>query len=345
MENFFTPKPYDMHLHLRDEDRLKAVAPITAEFFRGAVIMPNLTPPVCSVDDVIGYKARIMNTLGEGSSFNPLMTFKIMPETTRRDIVRLADGSVVAGKLYPKNLTTNAHDGIEDFFALHPVYSAMAENGIVLCIHGEMPGDDIEGMNRESAFLRTLKVIAKTHPSLKIVMEHITTEAAVDAVLDLDNVSATITVHHLLLNHDDVGGDRMCPGHYCKPVAKMEKDRKALVWAATSGCPKFFFGSDSAPHPEEGKARLYDCCAGIFTAPVALPLLAQIFECNNALDRLQPFVGQYGKVFYEISENIAVNPGQLLFEKKHWTVPEKVAGIPVFWAGQQIEWTVTQQAS
>ena len=251
---------------------------------------------------------------------------------------------MVAGKVYPKNLTTNAQDGVNDFFALRDVLSAMQDHNLVLCLHGEMPGDHIMGRDREQAFLRTLKFLARTYPNLRIVMEHITTAAAVEAILDLpDNVAATITVHHLLLTHDDVGGDRMCPNHYCKPIAKDPTDRAALVQAVISGCPKFFFGSDSAPHPKEGKQRLYDCCAGIFTAPVALGLLADIFEQNNALgERFELFVRNSGMDFYEVSEPLENPPRKLRFIKEPWLVPEEFAGIVPFWTKQTINWKVAE---
>jgi len=342
MDQFTIPKLWDMHVHLRDGEMLKAITPFTARHFYRAVVMPNLTPPVRAAADVSAYYERIMNAAGPDSNFNPLMTFKIMPDTEPKSIESLAAlDYLVAGKVYPKNLTTNAQDGVDDFLALRDVYLAMQKNNLVLCLHGEMPGDHIMGRNREQEFLRILWFLARTYPDLRIVMEHITTAAAVDAILDLpDNVAATITVHHLLLTHDDVGGDRLCPNNFCKPIAKDPADREALIQAATSGCPKFFFGSDSAPHPKEGKQRLYDCCAGIFTSPVALGLLADIFEKSNALDRFEMFVRNFGAQFYGISEPLEDPPRKLRFIKHPWLVPDEFAGIVPFWTKQTINWKV-----
>ncbi|OGY32709.1 MAG: hypothetical protein A3C02_03675 [Candidatus Andersenbacteria bacterium RIFCSPHIGHO2_02_FULL_45_11] len=274
------------------------------------------------------------------------MTFKILPDTSPAMLPELKQRGAIAGKVYPKNVTTNADDGVEDFFALSPVFHAMEELGIALCFHGEMPGKHIEGMNREREFLRTLRFVAKTFPKLRIVMEHITTAAAVDAVLDLpDTVAATITVHHLMLTHDDVGADRMQPHHFCKPVAQWKADRDVLIQAAISGCPKFFFGSDSAPHLKE-KKECSDCCAGVFTAPVALPLLAAIFDTFYALDRLQKFVYDSAKAFYRIDEFWTLPAGlqqpKMQLSKEPWTVPTEINGVVPFMAGETLDWSAKQ---
>jgi len=336
-------KPWDMHVHLRDGKMLETIAPITARHFARALVMPNLTPPIRTNDDVSRYRRKILAAVGPESSFEPLMTFKILPDTDPRVIGGMGVNGLVAGKAYPKGLTHNAEDGIEDYFALRDVFAAMEEHKLVLCLHGEKPGKNIMGRNREREFLRTLCFLARTFPRLRIVLEHITTAAAVDMVLKLpDTISATITVHHLLLTQDDVGGDRMSPNHYCKPIAKDPADRDALIEAATSGCPKFFFGSDSAPHPREGKARLYDCCAGIFTAPVALPLLAEIFERHHALDRLELFVRDFAIQFYHPPGPAHDPLRKLRLVKQPWTVPEEMGGIVPFYAGKEISWRVAE---
>ncbi|TSC72108.1 MAG: dihydroorotase [Parcubacteria group bacterium Gr01-1014_38] len=344
MDQFTIQKPWDMHVHLRDGEMLKTVAPITARYFARALVMPNLTPPIRTNDDVSRYQQEILAASGPGSGFKPLMTFKILPDTDPHSIAELAQmKDVVAGKAYPKGLTHNAEDGIEDYFALRDVFAAMEKHNLVLCLHGEMPGTHIRGRDRERAFLRTLCFLARTFPNLRIVLEHITTVEAVETVLRLpDTVAATVTAHHLLLTHDDVGGDRMCPNHYCKPVAKDPADRDALIQAAISGCPKFFFGSDSAPHPREGKTRLYDCCAGIFTAPVALPLLVEIFERHHALDRLESFVYDFAVQFYHPRGPATGFPPKLRFVKDQWTVPEEIGGIVPFYAGQELSWRVEE---
>lgn len=334
------PKPFDMHVHLRQDDLLRRMAPWTARYFAKALVMPNLTPPVCTANAVALYRQEIIVAVGSASGFEPLMTFKILPDTNPSTLEGLQRAGAVAGKVYPKGLTTNAEDGVEDYFALYPVFSMMQKLGLVLCLHGEKPGAGIEGFDRERAFLRTLFYLARTFPTLRIVMEHLTTAAAVEGVLQLPGtVAATITVHHLLLTHDDVGGDRMRPHHYCKPVAKRVTDRDALVEAAISGCPKFFFGSDSAPHPRHRK-ECSECCAGIFTAPVALPLLAEIFERQNALDRLQLFVHDNALRFYGLSEALRPDRPTLTLVRQPRVVPEEIDDVVPFYAGQQLSWSV-----
>lgn len=345
-------KPYDFHVHLRDGQMLQLVAPITAAQFYRALVMPNLRDnPVLTLSDAQAYRARILDAVGPSANFEPLMTIKIRPDTTKAIIRECKHGQlttcVVAGKVYPKGLTTHSDDGVENFLGLYSIFQAMEESGLVLCLHGEMPGDDITSRDREREFLRTLKFIAKTFPGLRIVMEHITTAAAVDTILDLPgNVAATITLHHLMLTCDDVGGDHMHPDHYCKPIPKDRADLLALRMAATSGCPKFFFGSDSAPHPRTGKERGKDCCAGIFTAPVALPLLAEVFEWDNALDRLEGFVRHHGWQFYGTGEPAADRPRQITLTKEPWEVPPVFGSEPhsvvPFAAGRKITWRLKE---
>lgn len=337
------PFAFDAHLHLRDGDQLANVAPLSAQHFSAAIIMPNLTPAVRTVLDVSQYRERIMTTIGDNTPFEPLMTVKIYPDTDP-DSLRTLIGPrnkrlAIAGKVYPKGLTTNAEDGVEDYFALFPVFKQMEDMGLVLCLHGEKPGSNIEGMDRESKFLRTLYYIANTFPDLQIVMEHITTEASVDAILNLpDNISATITAHHLMLTYDDVGGDRMRPHNWCKPVAKRASDRDALIESAISGCPKFFFGSDSAPHPKEKKESA-ECCAGVFTAPIALPLLAQIFDQHHALDRLAGFIGKFARKFYNVS-HMPERP--IMLVNTPMKVPSEYGGVVPFMANQQLQWSVQE---
>lgn len=339
MERFLIRKMWDMHVHFRDGDMLQTVAPITAQYCACALVMPNLTPPIRTPDDVSQYRQRILAAVGPESDFVPLMTFKILPDTDPHSIPELAQQKdLVAGKVYPKGLTTNADDGIEDFFALGKVFAAMEKHDLVLCLHGELPGR-IPELKREHAFLRTLKFIARSFPRLRIVLEHITTAAAVDTVLDLpDTVAATITVHHLFLTHDDVVGTKLHPHHFCKPIAKTEEDRAALLEAALSGCPKFFFGSDSAPHPR-GAKECADGCAGMFTAPVAPPLLTETFEKHGAFKRLKPFTSDFPKRFYRLPE---VKDRKLLLVRQPWTVPEEIGSIVPFYAGQEISWRVVE---
>lgn len=338
--NLTIPKPLDMHVHLREGDLLRMTVPRTARYFSKALIMPNLTLPIRTAKDVSLYRQEIMVAASPSSDFEPLMTFKILPDTDPSTLKGLKGAGAVAGKVYPKGLTTNAEDGVEDYFALHPVFTEMQKLGLVLCLHGEKPGKNIDGLNREHAFLRTLFYLARTFPKLRIVLEHITTAAAVDAVLHLpDTVAATITVHHLLLTHDDVGGDHMQPHHYCKPVAKFASDRDALVEAAVSGCPKFFFGSDSAPHLR-GRKECSECCAGIFTAPIALPLLASVFKQNGALDRLRMFAHDAALRFYGLYEKPPPHAVTIMLKDEPIRVPEEIGGVVPFCAGQWLAWSV-----
>ncbi len=339
---FTIPKLFDMHVHLRQDKLLRAVTPFTARVCAKALIMPNPLPPIRTGEAVRNYKSEIQSAADPHTAFEPLMTFKIVPDTDPSTLDDLKNVGAIAGKVYPKGLTTHAEDGVEDYFALAPVFRGMEDLGTVLCLHGEKSGKHILGRDRERAFLRTLFYIVRTFPRLRIVLEHITTAAAVDAILQLpDRVAATITVHHLLLTHDDVGCDRMHPNNYCKPVAKDPEDREALIEAAISGCPKFFFGSDSAPHPPEGKARLYDCCAGIFTAPVMVPLLAEIFERHHALDRLEAFTRSFAAKFYGLIDH-KEQSDYLRLVKEPWIVPERIGGIVPFHAGKEISWRVQE---
>lgn len=330
------PKPLDMHVHFRQEPMTSQIVPYTACDFSRALVMPNTKPAIQTPHQVVGYRQMIMASVPEETSFLPLMTFEIRPDTDPALIAPLQLAGVVAGKGYPKGMTTNAEHGIEDYFALFRVLAEMQRLDMVSCWHGEKPGSGIDGLKREEAFLQTLWYIVRTFPRLRIVLEHITTAAAVQAVLEMpETVAATITVHHLLLTHDDVGGDRMRPHHYCKPVAKFAADRDAVRMAALSGCPKFFFGSDSAPHLTYTK-ECGEPCAGIFTAPVALPLLAQIFEQYHALDRLQRFVHDNAVAFYRLSPSVPT----LTLAKSSFEVPPEIAGAVPFFAGQRIDWCV-----
>lgn len=352
MKSITLKNPIDAHLHVRKGDTLATTVPLAANQFAHAVIMPNTKPAIQTVEDVRRYKAEILEHVPRENYFEPLMTFKILPETDPKEVRRfrpessagsgLSMSSVIAGKVYPKDLTTNAEDGVDDYFALWPVFEKMQELDIPLCIHGEMPGKDIEGLHREREFLRTLKLIVRSFPKLRVVMEHITTDAAVEAVLSLPaNVAATITAHHLIITCDDVGVDRMNPHNYCKPVAKMRADRDALIYAATSGCPKFFFGSDSAPHDKTSK----ECdgpCAGVFSAPILLPLLAQIFAEHNALDRLERFVCRNARAFYRISRYVGLPDLLVTLMNSPMVVPSIIDGFVPFKAGQELSWSIAK---
>lgn len=333
METLEIRRPDDFHVHLRDGDML-IVAQHTAKDFARALVMPNLTPPVLDWLEAANYRDRItLNTRGTG--FQPLMTIKLVPRTTPAIIRAAKAHGVTAAKAYPVGVTTNSDDGISDFSAMSDVFAAMQEVDMVLCLHGESPG--IFSLDRESHFVSTtLRKLHNTFPRLRIVLEHVTTSTAIHALYELgDNVAASLTVHHLLLTLDDVIGDKIKPHNFCKPVAKYPHDVRALKNAVMRGDPRVFLGTDSAPHSKENK----ECaagCAGIFTAPVAMPILAELFESWGCLNKLEPFTSEFGAKFY----GLPLNMGTLKLVKQPWTVPSIINGVVPFHAGKTLSWQV-----
>ncbi len=334
MKEIVLRKADDMHVHLRQGDMLKSVLPFTAAQCGRALVMPNTMPAILTADDVTQYRNSILAELDKNADFEPLMTFKVAPTTKPEDIPALKKAGAVAGKLYPDGVTTNSAGGVTDFEALYPVYEAMQLHELVLCLHGEMPGTF--SLDRETRFLDVLRSIAKKFPRLKIVLEHATTADAVECVLSLpENVAATLTVHHLYLTLDDIIGDRLNPHAFCKPVAKRPEDRDALVKAALSGNPKFFLGSDSAPHAIPTK----ECAcgaAGVYTAPVLLPALVQLFEQHGKLAMLEPFTSTFGALHY----GLPVNESFITLKKQDWVVAEQYGEVRPFMAGVTLGWKV-----
>lgn len=278
-ETYHLRTPDDFHVHLRQGTALAAYTQDLAAGFARALVMPNTLPPVSTADDLERYRSQIVEGLGPNPPrFQPLMSFKLAPRHDAEAVTALAGGGVKAGKLYPAGVTTNSEDGVRTIESIFPALEAMQEHDIVLCIHGEVP--DAFCLERETAFLSKLETIVTRFPGLRVVLEHLSTADAVRAVRDLPpRVSATITVHHLLLTLDDLIGGELRPHHFCKPVVKTPADRAMLREVVLNGEPKFFFGSDSAPHTREHKEC--DCgCAGLYTAPVSLPLLASFFEAH-----------------------------------------------------------------
>ena len=273
METITLHSPFDMHLHLRDNDMLKLVAPLSSQTFSGGIIMPNLVPPVDTKEAVIAYKNRIIEAIGD-DEFEPMMTLFFKPYT--KEFLEDVKEYISAIKLYPAGITTNSEGGVEtiDTVALAPTFNAMSELGIPLCVHGETNGFV---MDRESEFMSVYEALAKAFPNLTIIMEHITTKDAVELVQKYNNLYATITVQHLLITLDDVAGGMLQPHLFCKPIAKRPEDQQALLDIALSGHPKIMFGSDSAPHPKHAKESC-GCAAGVFTAPIALQVLTELFE-------------------------------------------------------------------
>ena len=298
-------RPDDWHLHLRDGAMLATVTPDSAADFGRALIMPNLVPPVVRGEDAAAYRDRIMAAIPAGADFTPLMTLYLTETTEADDLVAAArDGIITAVKLYPAGATTNSASGVRDIAAVMPVLEAMAEAGIPLCVHGEVTDPEIDIFDREAVFIeRVLDPLRSRLPALRVVMEHVTTADGVDYVREGgETIAATLTTHHLFItrNHILAGGIR--PHYYCLPVAKRETHRRALVAAAISGDRSFFLGTDSAPHLDS--AKLSECgCAGIYTAPNTLACLAQLFEQEGALDRLEGFVARHGAAFYGVPVN------------------------------------------
>ncbi len=298
-------RPDDWHLHLRDGEMLRAVAPESARHFGRAIIMPNLVPPVVTGAEAAAYRDRIRAVLPEGSGFTPLMTLYLTEQTDAADVVQAArDGIISAVKLYPAGATTNSASGVRDFDKVRPVLDAMADAGIPLCVHGEVVDADIDIFDREAVFIdRVLDPIRRATPGLRVVMEHITTKDGVEyARSGGDTLGATITTHHLVINRNHILVGGIKPHYYCLPVAKRETHRQALVAAATSGEPGFFLGTDSAPHSDPAKESACGC-AGCFTATNTLSILAEVFETAGALDRLEAFASLNGAAFYGLAPN------------------------------------------
>lgn len=344
MESFTIREPDDFHVHLRDGPMLGAVAPYTARQFRRALVMPNLTPPVLTGADADAYRGRIQAQLGE-NNFKPLMAIKIVDSTTPKMVYEARKLGVIAGKLYPEGVTTNSEDGVRSFEGLYAVFRAMADCGMVLCLHGESPGVFV--LDREEHFIEhCLLPLLKTVSNLKVVLEHATTARAVELVPNFGNLAVTITAHHLFLTLDDVIGGMLEPHHFCKPVAKRAADRAALVHAATSGRPRIFLGTDSAPH-DISKKECRSGCAGVFTAFSALELVTQVFDERHALSHLENFTSRWGAEFYDLP----LNDGSVTLRREPLFVPETIgatvlpSGIRPFRAGQRLPWTATCRSS
>jgi len=295
-------RPDDMHLHLRDGAMLQGILPETTRHFARAIIMPNLVPPVVTAADARAYRDRILAAMPEGARFEPLMTLYLTESTDPADVASAhASGLVKAVKLYPAGATTNSHGGVRDFDRVRRVLETMAEIGLPLCIHGEVTTPEVDIFDREAVFIDTvLDPLRRANPGLRVVMEHITTsEGVAYARSGNEDLAATITTHHLIINRNHILVGGIKPHYYCLPVAKRESHRLALREAATSGEARFFLGTDSAPHVDALKEHACGC-AGCFTATNTLPILAQVFEEDGALDRLEAFVALNGAAFYRL---------------------------------------------
>nr|WP_269836471.1 dihydroorotase [Rheinheimera soli] len=332
--------PDDWHLHFRDGDMLKETVAATARCFKRAIVMPNLVPPVTNASEALAYKERILAARPAGSSFEPLMVLYLTDQTSAEDIKAAKAAGVVAAKLYPAGATTNSHSGVSSLSKLYPVLEVMAEQQMLLLVHGEVTDSHIDIFDREKVFIdQHLTQLINTIPGLKVVFEHITTADAVEFVKAApDRVAATITPQHLLLNRNDmlVGGVR--PHNYCLPVLKRRTHQEALRAVVASGNSKFFLGTDSAPHAKHRKEAACGC-AGCYSAWSAIELYAQVFEDLGCLDKLEGFASHYGPDFY----NLPRNSGTITLVKQDWTVPAEITlpdGSPIvpFFAEQQLSW-------
>ena len=329
--------PLDMHLHLRDGEMLKNIASSSASTFSAAVIMPNLVPPISTKDEVIAYKRRIIEAIGD-EKFTPYMTLFFKPTYSREFLEEIAD-EITAIKLYPAGITTNSDGGVSGFEVeeLRDTLEAMSDLGIPLCIHGETNGFV---MDREAEFVPIYEKLASNFPNLTIIMEHITTAQSVEALDKFDNLYATITLHHLLITLDDVAGGMLQPHLFCKPIAKRPEDREALLRVALEAHPKVMFGSDSAPHPREAKESC-GCAAGVFTAPIALQRLVQLFDENGAsMDNLQKFVSTNAIDIYGVEPIKKI----VTLERREFIVPDNYGGVVPMYAGEKLPYSIVDIA-
>ena len=342
VERLTLRRPDDWHVHLRDGAMLASVVDYTARQFGRAIVMPNLKPPVTTVAAARAYRERILAAVEPGLEFTPLMTCYLTDGMDPGEVERgFAEGVFTACKLYPAHATTNSAAGVTDVRHIHSVLEAMERIGMPLLIHGEVTDHEVDIFDREAVFIdRVLRKLVVDFPALKVVFEHITTADAVAFVeASGPNVAATITPHHLAINRNAMFEGGIRPHFYCLPIAKRERHRLALCRAATSGSPKFFLGTDSAPHPVGDKET--SCgCAGIFNAPFALESYAAIFEAEGALDRLEAFASENGPRFY----GLPLNTGTVTLERRTVPVPEVLklaaADLVPFHAGEELGWSL-----
>jgi dihydroorotase len=341
MQQITITRPDDWHLHVRDGGAMASVVPHSAAQFGRALIMPNLRPPVTTAALAAAYRERILAATPAGSDFEPLMSLYLTDNLAPEEIVLARRAGVVAAKLYPAGATTNSDAGVTDLRKTYRTLEAMQRSGMLLLVHGEVTDPEVDLFDREAVFLDTkLKPLRRDFPELKIVVEHMTTREAVQYVRDSDRFTAgTITAHHLLYNRNALFTGGIRPHYYCLPVLKREVHRQALVEAATSGNPRFFLGTDSAPHPALLKEHALGC-AGCYTALSAMELYAEAFDQAGALDKLEGFASFFGADFYGLPRNT----GKLTLRKEAWQLPEKVpfgeAELKPLRGGETLAWRV-----
>ena len=327
-------RPDDWHLHLRDGEMLRKVAPYSARQFARAIVMPNLLPPITTVAATEAYRERIV--AAAGAEFTPLMTCYLTDRTDPDELANGFEGRVwVAAKLYPAGATTNSASGVTAIRNIYPALERMQQIGMVFCVHGEVTDPDVDVFDREAVFIdRVLEPLSRDFPGLRIVLEHVTTAEAVQFVEGSGpTIAATVTPQHLMINRNAIFAGGLRPHAYCLPVAKREEHRLAVRRAATSGSAKFFLGTDSAPHSREAKESACGC-AGIFNAPFALEAYATVFEEEGALGHLEAFAAMSGPDFY----GLPLNEGTITLERAEVTVPDEIDGIVPFLAGETLSW-------
>ncbi|MEN9281175.1 MAG: hypothetical protein RL594_110 [Bacteroidota bacterium] len=323
--------PLDMHLHVRQDEMLNRVAPLSAQHFAGAVIMPNLLPPVDSVDRLHWYTQEVRRATA-GYAFEPFMTL-FFRDYTREELLA-AKQHIIGIKLYPAGATTNSDSGVREVLAMDHVFAMMEELGIPLLVHGETHGFV---MDREEEFCEVYRALATRYPKLQITMEHITTAKAVGLLDEYENLRATVTPHHLIITLDDVAGGLLNPHLFCKPIAKRPEDRQALLSAALAAHPKLMLGSDSAPHPRD-KKEAPGCAAGVFTAPIILPMLAELFARHGAEGNLQAFVSDNAQRLYGVTPPATT----VRLSATPMLIPDSYGDVVPMWAGKELSWSVVE---
>ncbi len=339
MQKLTLTRPDDWHLHLRDGEALKAVLPHTVKQFARAIVMPNLKPPVRTVADAAAYRDRILAAIPAGQPFEPLMTLYLTDNTPAEEIFAAKEAQFIkAVKYYPAGATTNSDSGVTDIRKCDRVFAAMQQVDMPLLLHGEVTDSHVDMFDREKVFIKQkLAPLKQRFPNLRVVLEHVTTADAVQFVEETDHIAATITPQHLLFSRNILFQGGLRPHYYCLPILKRETHRQALLKAATSGNPKFFLGTDSAPHPRHGKES--SCgCAGCFSALHAMELYAEVFESMNALDKLEAFASFYGPDFYKLPRNTE----QITLTKTPWRIPDELpfpeSGLVPLRAGEELTW-------
>lgn len=328
---FVIRRPDDFHVHLRQDDDLGLYAREAGRVFARVLVMPNLVPPVVVGDEVVRYRSSIAQA---APGLTALMAFKLLPRHTAQQLTGLKAAGAIAGKVYPEGVTTNSEDGITDLRQIWPLLPTLEGLGLVVCCHGEKPG--VFSLDREERFLDEFSETVQEYPGVRFVLEHVSTAAAVRRIRELGtNAAATITLHHLEITLDDVLGGNLKPHLFCKPIAKRPEDRQALRAAAFSGDSKFFFGSDSAPH-HKGKKECASGCAGVYSMPVAMEGLVDVFDRAGKLDRLEDFCASFGADFYDLPRSTAT----ITLEKSEWTVPDITDGVVPYRAGEIMPWRV-----